>query len=186
MYVAALDADRRRGGVEIFELQLSDLAAIHRVGVVGPELFDVELDHAPADLLVGREADLDFTMLDFGMPDEILDRIHDLRDAGLVVGAEQGRAVRRDEGLPFMVQQFREFGRFEIQARYAPEGNVATVIILDDLGLDVCSGGIGCRIDMGDETQFGSLDARCGGQGPHDITVFVQRGINAHRFQLVP
>ena len=186
MDVAALDADGSRGGVEVLELQLADLAAVDRIGVVGPEFRHVELHDAPADLLVGREADLDLTVRDIRVLHQVLDRIHDLRDAGLVVSAEQRSTVRRDEGLPLVVQQFRELGGLEIQAGHAPQGDVAAVIVLDDLRLDVGAGSVGRRVHVGDEAQFGRLYARGGGQGAHDIAVFVQRRFDAEGLQFIP
>ena len=48
---------------------------------------------AARDLLVDREADADRRVLELGMAFEVGDRGHDLGHAGLVVGAEQRRAV---------------------------------------------------------------------------------------------
>ena len=89
------DPDLRRG--ERLVVDAADLRAVERVREVGAELLDVEVVDAAADLLVDGEADPDRRMLDLGMRREIGDRAHDLRDARLVVGAEQRRPVGRDD-----------------------------------------------------------------------------------------
>ena len=61
--------------------------AVHRVGEVGAELFQIDLVDAAADFLVGGEQDLDGAVLDMRIVDQELGRIHDLGEAGLVVGA---------------------------------------------------------------------------------------------------
>ena len=108
VHVPALDVDLGRCGIEVLELQFADLAAVHRIGVVRAEAGDIELHDAATDLLVGGEADLDGPMLEFGMGHDVLDRVHDLRHAALVVGAEERCAVGRDQCLAHVVEHFRE------------------------------------------------------------------------------
>ncbi len=84
--------------------------AVHRVGEIGAELFQVDLVDAAADLLVRREQDFDRAVLDLGMVEQELRGVHDLGDAGLVVGAEQRGAVGRDDVVADLVGQRRVLG----------------------------------------------------------------------------
>ena len=77
--------------------------AVHRVGELGAELFQVDLVDAAADLLVRREQDLDRAVLDLRVLDQELRGIHDLGEAGLVVGAEQRGAVGGDDVVADLV-----------------------------------------------------------------------------------
>ena len=97
MDAVPFDPDPHLGGGERLVVDAADLGAVERVREVGAELLDVEVVDAAADLLVDGEADADRRVLDLGMRREVRDRAHDLGDAGLVVGAEQRRAVRRDD-----------------------------------------------------------------------------------------
>ena len=63
---------------------------------------------AAGDLLVDREADADRSMLELRIPLEVRDGGHDLRDAGLVVGAEQRRTVGRDDVVADLLLQQRQ------------------------------------------------------------------------------
>ncbi len=50
VHVPSLNMYLRRGRVEILELQLADLPAVHRVGIFSPEPLDIEFNHAAPDL----------------------------------------------------------------------------------------------------------------------------------------
>ena len=97
-------------------LELADLAAVHRVGPVCAEAPDVKLVCALAYLLVGIEGDAYLAVLDFGMMLQIIYGRDDFGDAGLIVGAEQRRAVGDDERLAAGSAAIRETQR--ATARY--------------------------------------------------------------------
>src|ERR1700753_1341642 len=97
MRADALDSDGGDGGRESLVFDIPRVLAIKSIGEVSAELFQVDFVDAAADLFVGREQDLDGAVLDLGMIDQELRRIHDLGSAGFVVGAEQGGAVRSDD-----------------------------------------------------------------------------------------
>ena len=100
MHREPADRDPHRRGREGLDLELAQLAAVERVRDVGAERFEVEVLGAVADLLVDRERDADRRLRRPSPSGEIGDRGHDLRDAGLVVGAEQRRAVAGDDVVP--------------------------------------------------------------------------------------
>ncbi len=63
----AFDGDGGAVGRESLVLDMARGLAVHGVGEIGAELFQVGLVDAAADLLVGREQDLDGAVLDLGM-----------------------------------------------------------------------------------------------------------------------
>ena len=86
---------RRRG--ERLGLELSERRSVQGVRDVRAEGVEVEVLRPPADLLVDGERDPDRSSIPLGMPHEVRERTHDLRDPGLVVRTEQGRAVAGDD-----------------------------------------------------------------------------------------
>ena len=185
MHVPSLDGDPGRSGVEVLVLEFSDLSAVHRVGEVGSEPSDVELHHAAAYLFVRRESDPDFPVLEFRVLHDVLDGVHYLCDPGLVVSSEEGGPVGGDQVLSHVVEQFGEFGRFEEKALDSFEGDVPAVIFPDQLGFDVLPGRIGGSVHMGYETNRGNILPCIGGDRPHHVAIFIQGGLDPHRFQLV-
>ena len=97
MAVEALEGDGHGVGGEALHLELAAAASIHGVGGDGAEVGHVEVVGAAADLFVGSEGEADAAVRDLGVGDEILRSAHDLCDAGLVVGAEQGGAGGGDD-----------------------------------------------------------------------------------------
>ena len=186
MHIPALDMNFGRGCIEILEFQLADLSSVHCVGIFSPEFLHVELHHAASDFLVRGESDFDFPVLELRMLHHILDGVHDLSHTCLVVGSEQCRAVGGNDGFPLVGKQFREFGRLEEESRHSLQGNVAAVVILDDLRPHIGPGGIRRGIHMGNETHNRHLPVNVGRQCCHYISVFVERGFHAHCGQLVP
>ena len=98
-------------GGESLVLDIARGFAVDGVGEVGAELFQVGLVDTAADLFVGREQDLDGAVLDLRVVDQELRGIHDFGKAGLVVGAEQGGAVGRDDVVADLVGQCRDVPR---------------------------------------------------------------------------
>ena len=97
--------EARRG--ERLVVQLAGGRAVERVRRLGPEALEVEVVGARAELLVGVEADAQRPVRKLGMRDQVRDRRHDLGDTRLVVGAEQRRAVARDQVVPDVIRQLR-------------------------------------------------------------------------------
>ena len=183
--VAALDVELGGGGVEVLELELADFAAVHRVTEVGAESPDVEGIDAAADLLVAGKGDGDGAVLELGMVDDILDGVHDLGDAGLVIGAEEGRAVGGDQRLADIVEQLRELLRLELEAGNALEVDGLAVILPDNLRLDVLAGGVGSGVDMGHEADGGGVFSVVAGDLGVDIAVLLRLGGDAEGAELV-
>ena len=100
---------------------------------------------ARADLLVGGEADADLTVFDIRVPGEVSEREHDLGDAGLVVGPEEGRPVGRDEVLAEVVIEFREHPG--LKERVVP------VVFFDDARLHILARDGGRGVHVGDEAE---------------------------------
>ena len=91
-------------------------------------------------------------MLELRMLYNILHCIHDLGNTGLVVCTKQGSAVCGNQGLTLVLKEFRELAWLEIKSFHTLERNLAAVIILYDLWLDVVSRSIRSCIDVGDES----------------------------------
>ena len=119
------------------------------------------------------------------MRHDILDGVHDLGHAGLVVGAEQRGAVGGDDRLALVREQLRELRGAQREARHALQGNVGAVVVRDDLRLDAGAGRVGRRVHMGDEAHGRDLLVDVGRDGGHYIAPFVQRRLDAEREQLV-
>ena len=147
--IEPVDGDGRRSGIEVFVFDLAQLAAINGIGLLCGEAFHTETVGAPADLLIGGEADGDGAVLDFRVGDEHFAQGDDLRNAGLVIGAQQGGAVGDDELLPDVIRQKGVIDGGEgggTQFQHAAG-------VGDDAGLDVVAGDGGAGIHVGDEPE---------------------------------
>ena len=185
VHVAALDVDLGAGSVEVLKLQLAYLAAVHGIAEIGPETGDVELDHAAADFFVGREADADLAVLELRMLHDVLHRVHNLGHAGLVVGAQQGGAVGGDEGLAHVVQHLGELRGLERQAGHALQGNLAAVVVLNDLRLHIGARSVRGGIHMGDEAHGRHILVQIGRDAGHHVPELIQRHLHAQGLEFV-
>ena len=147
----APDRDRHLGGVEGLRLDLSQLGAVERVRELGSVALELEMVGAAGDLLVDGEADANRSVLEVGVPLQVRDGGHDLRDAGLVVCAEQRRAVGRDDVVTELLLQQRQLLGVEHDARVAGQRDHAAVVALVDLRLDIGSGHVRRGVDMRDQ-----------------------------------
>ncbi len=184
VHVAAGEGDTGHCGVEVLELELAYLAAVHGVGEVAAEALHVEFVCAQTDFLVGIEAHADVAVLDFGMMDEIVHGRYDFGDACLVIGAEECVAVGDDDVLALVARQFGEVGRREGDARGRVEHDVAAVVVLDDAGSDVTARHVGRRIEVCDEAYSGHRGA-CGQirrQCGEEIAVVVEGDVAESEF----
>ena len=132
--------EARRG--ERLVVQLAGGRAVERVRRLGPEALEVEVVGARAELLVGVEADAQRPVRQLGMRDQVRDRRHDLGDARLVVGAEQRRAVARDQVVPDVIRQLRRVLEGDHLPLVAGEHDLAA-LVADALRLDVRAGDSG-------------------------------------------
>ncbi len=153
----ALDGDGGAIGGKGLVFDMTGGFAIHRIGEIGAELVQVDLVDAPADLLVGGEQDLDRAVLDLGIFDQELRRIHDLGDAGLVVGTQQRRSVSRDDVVTDLVGEIGILGGANHLGGVGRQDDVAAAIVPDDLRLDVVSGAVGRGIHVRTEADDGHL-----------------------------
>ena len=138
----ALDGDGGAVGREGFVLDIPRGFAVHRIGEVGAELLQVDLVDAAADFLIGGEQDLDRAMLDLRILNQELRRVHDLGEAGLVVGAEQRGAVRRDDVVADLVGEGGMLRRADHLGRIARQHDIAAAIVAHDLRFDVLAGAV--------------------------------------------
>ena len=152
--------------------------AVHGVGEVGPELFEIDLVDAAADLLVRREQDLDRAVPDVGIVDQDLRRRHDLGYARLVVGAQQRRAVGGDDVVADLVVQFRMLADLDDPLRIARQHDVAAGIVAHDLRLDVGAGEVGRGVHVRAEAddRHRLVDIRRNGRV--DIAVLVEMRVS--------
>ena len=184
---AGVDADAVHrqnggGGVEVFKFDLTERAAVHGVAVVTAELLHVEPVHAVADLLVGREDDAHFAVFDVFL-NHRLDRGHDLGDAGLVVRAEQRRAVGDDELFAHMV--------FKAGAERLGEGDRVVelqlaALVAHEAGLDVFARSVGSGVHVRDERDDGRVHALARGERCKHIAAVVHVDVlELQRFKLL-
>ena len=86
---ATADRDAHLAGREGLDLELAEARAVERVGRFGAERLEVEVVGSAPDLLVDGERNAHRGPRLRRVHDEVGDGRHDLRDAGLVVRAEQ-------------------------------------------------------------------------------------------------
>ncbi len=139
MNIYAADLHIAGGSIEVLVFQLADGAAVHRVGHLRAEACKVQAFGTAADLLIRGEGDFDLAVLQVRMGKKIFRHVHDLCDAGLVVGAQKGGSVGNHQVIAD--------GRHEIgkclrrEDKPVPQGNIAAVIVFHDAGLYACSTG---------------------------------------------
>ena len=181
----ALDGDGGAIGRERLVLDMARGLAVDRVGEIGAEFLEVDLVDAAADLLVGREQDLDGAVLDLGIADQELRRVHDLGKPGLVVGAEQRGAVGGDDVVADLVGKRGMLGGTDDLRGIARQHDVAAAIVLHDLRLDALAGAVGRGVHMRAEADHRNLLAGIRRDRRVDIAVPVEMGVGEpHRLQL--
>ena len=178
--------DGNGGGIggECLVLDIAGSLAVDGVGKIGAEFLQIDLVDAAADLLVGREQDLDGAMFDLRIVDQETRRIHDFGKPGLVVGAEQRGAVRGDDIIADLIEKRRMIGDPDDLRRVARQHDVAAPIVLDDLRFDVRAGAVRRSVHMRAEANDGNLLVRIGRNGRIDVAMFVEMGVaDSHRLK---
>lgn len=168
-----IDAVGREGLI----LDMAGGLAIHRIGIIGAELLQVDLVDAAADLFVRRKEDLDRSVLDVGIIDEDLGCGHDFRQPRLVVGAEQGRAVGGDDVVADLVFQLGMLGDADHPAWIAGKQDIPARIIRHHLRLDVPAREVRRSIHMRAEADDRDALIAIGRNGRIHIAVLVEMRI---------
>ena len=180
----AFDGDAGAVGRKGLVLDMARAFAVHGVGELGAELFQVRLVDAAADLFIRREQDFDRAVLDLGVVDQKLRGIHDLGEARLVVGAQQSGAVGRDDVVTDLVRERRVLGGADDLRGIGRQHDVAAAIILHDLRLDVLAGAIGRGVHMRAEADHRNLLRRVRGDRRIHVAVLVEMRVGkAHRLE---
>ena len=155
VHVAALDCNLGRCGVEVLVLQLALEAAVHSVGEVGTKGSHVEEVDTTANLLVGSEPDADLAVLNLGVRHQVLRSGHNLRNATLVVSAQQRCAVGVNQRVTHELLELGELRN--LHRKDVVQHDILTVVALDDSRLDILAAHIGCSIHVGDKSNHGSI-----------------------------
>ena len=124
------------------------------------------------NLLVGVEGNADISVTDVLMVTQIAHGLYNLCDTGLVVGTQQGVSVSHNQVLASVVQQFREFLRTADDT--FRELDLTTIVVADDLWLDVGSAAIRTSVVVGDEADGRHLLLDIRGKGRIEITLLVE------------
>lgn len=177
-------ADRDDGAcrVETLVLEFSEQTAVHRIGKIRTESLDVKIIRAFADLFVRREGKSDFAVRDLGMRDKIFERGHDRRDTRLVIGAEECRAVGRDD---FFADEPLERGK--ILRRHHELAVFDRAALIDEpTGILTTSGHLRRGVHMRDKgNRLESFDIRL--NRAVEIAVFlVKIGTDSHLVEFLP
>ena len=167
-----VDRHAHRSRRERLDLDLAETRAVERVGDLRPESVEIEVLRPAPDLLVDRERDADRCATPLGRPREIGDRRHDLGDAGLVVGAEERRAVARHDVVTDPLGQRRQLLGIEDLARVARELDALSSPRPMDDRRDPGAGDVRRRVHVRDEADDGR--AVLAGQAGEDRRAVVQ------------
>ena len=176
--------DARRRGVEVFVRYLAEAPPVYGIGEVRAESFQVEALRAAPDLLVGSEGHGDPAVLDAIVGEQPLRHRQNFRDAGLVVGPEQRRAVGDDETPANVIFQDGKIIRPHDDVLLFVEENVAALVVYQARP-DILAGRGWRDVHMGDEAQRRNLARRIGRDGGVEIAVFVKTDVGEpHLLQL--
>ena len=176
MDAAAVEGNGPVSGVEVFIFKTAQFAAVDGVGKVSAEFFDIEQGSTAACFFVRRKADANRAVLHVRMLDQIFDGADDGRDAGLVVGTEEGRAVGEQDVLTLIFEDFREGFRRKDDVLFFIQDDILAVVIIFADDFDVLPRGIGAGIDVRNEADDRAVDA-VGRQGGHDVAVFIDGNV---------
>ena len=110
------------------------------------------MQRAAADLFVRRECNPDAAVRNLRVGEQILDRRHDLGDAGLVVSAEQRRAGRGDDVVADTFGERGNVGGAQDDGRVIRQPQIAAVVRSVDDRFDSGARHLGRCVHVGDET----------------------------------
>ena len=92
------------GGVKIFINDFRLDAPVHGISEIRAELLKIQIPGTAADFFIRCKGNADFSVRTGILSPPLQERLrcrHDLRDASLIVGAEQGVSVRSDQRASF-------------------------------------------------------------------------------------
>ncbi len=167
----AADRHAHRSRREGLHLELAEIRPVERVGDVRAERVEIEVLGSATDLLVDGEGDADRRAPAISIPREVGDRGHDLRDPGLVVGAEERGAVAGDDVVADARRERGQHLGIERLPRIAREHDRLSLPRLVDDRRDARAGHVGGRVDMGDEPDDRCLDV-AGKRREHRVPSF--------------
>ena len=166
-------------GIEVFVLNSPYRTAVHGVGIVRAKALYIKPVRSPADLLIGSKANL-YGGMGSALGDQPLRGGEDLRDTGLVVRPQQGRAVCDNQVFAPVIVQGAVFRFPQPDILLFIQTNVPAGI-RHNSGLDIRPGSVRRGVHMGDQADHRLL--RISGNGSVNIAVFVHPGVlNAHVF----
>ena len=164
-------------------LELAAASTIQRVGAERTKTGDVEVIGAAADLFVRREPDPDDAVRDLGMLQQVLDRRHDLGDAGLVVRAEQGRAGRRDDVVADACSKCRIINRAQHHRRIVWQHEVAAVVLAVNDRPHAGAAHLGRRVHVRNEPDYRHARFRRGSRNRrHHVTMVIEDDVIETQF----
>lgn len=182
----AMKGDGHRIGGKGFVFNGSALAGIQGIGDIRTETDQVDLIHPPADLFVGRKQYPDPAMFPAGVRNQEMDHIHNNRDAGLIVGSQQGRAARGDKIVAFARPQIRMFADADHLRRVVGKHDVGSVKAMMHYRVDALPAAIRGGIHVCTKTKHRHRLFGIGGERRIHIAPFIQpRIVQTGRMQFL-
>jgi hypothetical protein len=157
--VDAVHRHLHSAGAERLVLELAGLRAVQGVGAERPEPIEVEQCGPLADLLVGREGDPEHRPRQLRVRGQVRHCGHDLRHAGLVVGAEQRVTARGDDVVAHLAGEHGHHLRVE-HGVVAPQLQGLAGVAAVHQRLDACAGRIRAGVHVRDQADHGRLTIR--------------------------
>ncbi len=116
---------------------ISELFAVHRVGILCSPSLNVKLIDPAADLFVWRKGDRDIPVLDLGILLQDVEHRHDLGDTRFVVRTKQRSPVGRDNVVADHVLEIRILGDRDDLRLVVWQNNIPALVILVNDRVDV-------------------------------------------------
>ena len=171
-----MEGDAGGSGVEVLIFNFAHCAAVGGVGIVRTEALYIKPVRPPADFLIGGKADFQGSVL-AALPQQNFGGSQNFRHTGLVVRAQQGRAVGDDQVLALVVGQRRVITLPEIDALFLVQQDISPVEFHDP-GLDIGAAGIRSGIHVGNQADCRHiLFPRRWGNVSVYVTVFIYKSI---------
>ena len=178
VHTHALNRHDGRGGIKVFRLKRSRLAAVKGVGVGSAELSNVKVHGPLGDFFVRGKADAKLGVRDFGVIGDVLGHGHDSGNAGLVICPQKRSAVRKDNVFALVFRNFRKVFHGKDDVFFSVKKNVITCKA-QDLGLYVRAACVRRRIHMRNKPHGRALfTALCCGNRCVNNAAFADSGIS--------
>ena len=171
VYADALDVYLCACRVEVLELQVAQVASVHSVCPLAPELLHVEVVSTHTYLLVGVEGDADVSVSHLLMVAQPAHSLYYLGYSRLVVSTKKRRSVGHYEVLADVTQQLGELLRSAHNARR--QHYVASVVLLHNARLHVLTAAVGRRVVVRYESYYGYLTLNIRRQRGIDVPFLV-------------